>query len=179
VASLLPRLAEADPALIAVDLAFLRDSCKPDLKQNWTDQLKSSLESVSQRVPVLVGQSAVDLKQLTEEVQHGLVEHGMHQNGLILKPVVELPGPATVQVGLIRVNRDLRRIPLEWPVYQRDHDAVEYRGMAPSLALQAARMQRAEFPDGLEAINDFVKTGIHKKVCQRNRRRSPVRHRPY
>src|SRR4029077_5098393 len=42
VSTLLPRLAEQGPQIIAIDLVFLPDSCPADDHQSWTPQLKKN-----------------------------------------------------------------------------------------------------------------------------------------
>jgi CHASE2 domain-containing sensor protein len=162
VTRLLPRLADAQASVIVIDLAFARDNCRPDSNQSITIQLQSSLNSVSDRIPVVIGQSSVDFSQVSEPERRALEAAGMLKDTLRLRPLFDsIPGSNT-RIGLIRANKDVRRVPLEWPTFEPQSDGnVRYAGLRPSLSLQAARVVRNSFPGGLESIERFVTSGIH------------------
>lgn len=161
ITALLPRLLDSRPSLIVIDLAFLRDSCPADEHQTWTSDLKQELIAVSDHVPVVVAQSSADLSQVSGREQRELIAQGMPFYALRLKPIIELPQASDLYVGLIRVNRDLRRVPLEWPAYEGAANSIKYVGMRPSLALQTARIVRSAFPGGLRTVDGFVANGVH------------------
>jgi CHASE2 domain-containing sensor protein len=161
IATLLPRLVEQGPQIIAIDLAFLPDSCPPDPHQSWTPQLKAALAAASARVPIVLGQSARDLQEVPEEQRRNLTAQNFNPNGLLLNAVMEVPGAAGIRYGLMRTNADFRRVPLEWPAYEMSGAQVNYLEMRPSLSLAAARLARSGFPAGSAAIDDFVNRTTH------------------
>jgi hypothetical protein len=163
--SLLPKVLDAAPALLVFDLAFRLRSCppEPNSKQNITADFLKSIAGAAARTPIVLGQSSDDLRSVSDARRRSLLAAGVHPNGLILRSIITPPAEPDLQVGLLRLNRDFRRVPLEWPAYSVNDQTgtVEYLGMQPGLALTASRIARGPFPDGSESIDNFVNGTVH------------------
>ena len=104
------------------------NSCPPDKRQDSSRRLVDRLLSTSRQTPIVVGESSIDLEHVPDETRERLLSKGVVQNGLILRPIIDLPATAGIRVGLIRVNAKLERIALEWPSYEMHDDDIEYVG---------------------------------------------------
>ena len=110
---------------------------------------------------MVVGQAERTLPELSD-TQSGRLEgqQPIEKNGLILRPVIELPlqDPRyQLSVGLVRLNQDFRRVPLSWTAYEDREGVLSKPQSRETLSFAAAKLYRAPFPgatDNLAALND-------------------------
>jgi hypothetical protein len=158
-AALLKKFAARQPSIIVVDLAFRHGSCPPDSSklQDITGELLRTIEHITLHNPVILAQSSEDLTSMADSRRRDLLEKGAHPDGLLLRPIIAVRSGLNLQVGLARLNRDFRRVPLEWPSYSfGDGGEIKYLGMQPTLSLAAVRIARRGFPSQSESVDDFV-----------------------
>ncbi len=158
---LLPRLADFGASVVVIDLSFGRDSC-PEGSPESTGLIRV-LEMTEDQIPIVIGQASKRLDDLEEEEAVAFRKRGMPSNGLLLRPLVELSDSSKpkIHVGLLQINADVQKIPLEWPAYVEENQSPVDVGPKPSLALEAARTYRQTFPEGTRELDRLVSSGLH------------------
>jgi hypothetical protein len=120
-ARVVEQIAQAHPGVIAIDKSYGCSACLLD--DPGTAALRNILGRLSRRVPVVIGLRTEDLNDITKGDER-LAEHlrakGMDGNDQILLPSLDLAPPdaaGALKYGLIRINKDIRRVPLGWKTY--------------------------------------------------------------
>jgi CHASE2 domain-containing sensor protein len=165
VANLIPLLLQAGAGEVVIDLAFTRNICPESDDPMATCALQRELWNAAKRVPVIVGQASRKLEELDEKEADRGPGRGIGENGLLLRPVIDLPlnnPDYQISVGLIRLNQDFRRIPLSWSGYEEQgNGTLSKAGMQPTLAFAAAKSYRAAFPGGTSNLDRLNAEGRH------------------
>jgi hypothetical protein len=136
-ARVLNQVALAHAAVIAIDKSYGCSACPSD--DPGTAALRTTIQEVARDVPVIVGlrtEDSNDLRQSDPTVADRLAKSGLDNNDEILLPALNftIPG-SSVNYGLIRIDKEIRRIPLGWRTY-RDRSAVD-RTLPPSGEISA------------------------------------------
>jgi hypothetical protein len=155
-AKLLPRLAEMRPAMIVSDVGFAKDNCGNDAPD--TKDLIAAIKSASDTTPVVVAQGTTSLDEMTEERAGELRRGGFEENDLLLDESIPLPDGLNLGRGLIRMNADLKKIPIRW--YARGDENAPVR-FEDSLPFAAAKMYRSTFPDGGARLRELEHGPYH------------------
>src|ERR1039458_1951049 len=159
-AKLLPRLAEARPALIASDIAFTAgtssDTCPENMPE--TSELLKAIRAAAATTPIVLGQAALSLEQLKDDEAEELRSRGFGRNDLLFRPRLTTESLPNVRFGLIRVNRQVEKIPLTWSGRSADTARTEWR---ESLPLAVAEMYRSTFPAGDRRLKDLEQSSYH------------------
>ncbi|MGA3023555.1 MAG: CHASE2 domain-containing protein [Bryobacteraceae bacterium] len=160
VAKLLPRVADARPALITTDIAFTAgtssDTCPGNAPE--TSELLSAVTAVAATTPIVLGQPALSLEQLKDEEAERLRSLGFGENDLIFRPPLMTENVPNVEFGLIRFNSQLEKVPLTWRGRSGTDGRTEWRR---SLALAVAEMYRSTFPGGERRLRDLERSSYH------------------
>ncbi|PWU10953.1 MAG: hypothetical protein C5B51_03505, partial [Terriglobia bacterium] len=120
-ARLLLQIAAAHPAVVAIDKSYGCTACTAN--DPGTVDLKKAIGEVSAQVPVVIGLSTEDPSAVAgadPNLAERLRAKGLEANDQILLPSLDLGGQAVAQrvrYGLIRVDKDIRRVPLGWYTY--------------------------------------------------------------
>jgi CHASE2 domain-containing sensor protein len=139
-ARLIQKLQTAGPSLIVIDKYFSPDSC-PDPADPGNQMLGQAISTSN--IPIVLGIHTLDSEQL--KLRGPLSqsdEAGLKTAGLVVSPSLQFTNPSgLVSYGLVRLNHDNRKIPLEWLVYQSRSDlaALDHHTVVlPTLSLVAA-----------------------------------------
>jgi CHASE2 domain-containing protein len=149
-AQLVQDIANLHAKAIVID-KFYSDSSCTDIKKN--DIFKTALNSNALQIPIVVGQPT-----------HLLANVGKANGGcLALSKQFDFGAPQ-VKYGLTRLNSDLLKIPLRWPIFTEGDDPTatpklidEKDGLGDSLAVVAARL----IDPSLLTSNPFKKLNKH------------------
>jgi hypothetical protein len=164
VAQLIPQLLQARAGEIVIDLAFSSAICPESEDKSATPLLRSALLDAAAQVPVVIGQASLKLAELNQQQADLLHGQDIEEDGLILRPVIDLPlqNPAyQISVGLIRLNEELRKIPLSWSVYEEHSGKLSKKEHQQTLAFAAATFYRAPFPGGADTLTALNNEGRH------------------
>jgi CHASE2 domain-containing protein len=159
-AKLLQRIENAHPALIVIDKYFSATACG---ESEPNEQLRNSV--VASPVPIIVGLQTRTKRDLERDVH--LTEAQKKAFGdtcLVLVPAFKFDNadlPSTVKYGLTRLNRDTRKIPLQWPVYGKPEDLERGKPLLiPTLSLAAAEQFEQRMPHA-QVLNELLSQGKH------------------
>jgi CHASE2 domain-containing sensor protein len=155
-AKLLPRLIEMRPAMIVSDVGFGKDNCGNDMQE--TKDLVAAIKAASDSTPIVVAQGTKTLREMTEEQVEELRRREFDENDLLLNKSIPLPGSDNLRVGLIRMNADLKKIPIRWYVW--DDEKAQPR-FEDSLSFAAAKRYRAAFPDKGARLQKLERAPYH------------------
>jgi CHASE2 domain len=144
-ARLLRKLKCARPAIIVVDKWYAPGSCP--LGDPGTNQLRDAIADVSRDTPIILGQrteAETDLERRSRDNLSQLRRRGFRSYELVGLRRLRFGGSGgsgEVSYGVLRLNYDVRKIPLNWPVYGSEDDIGRpgYPRETPSLSLAAAR----------------------------------------
>jgi hypothetical protein len=137
---LLNALQMAAPSLIVFDKAFAAEACNDDsINQALRDAVQAT------RITLVIGLQTKTMSDLIE-IQGGTLtqvqKKGFESACLYSVPrfVMDKPGSsARIRYGLMRLNSNERKIPLQWPTYPSKEDVGKTNPeLLPSLALVAA-----------------------------------------
>jgi hypothetical protein len=165
-AKLLMKLETAGPALIVIDKYFHPGAC-PDLNDPGNRMLATALRA--SKSPVVLGLRTLDEDDLdAQRPLNGVERQALEKASLVLAPRLDFGSlPPTVKYGILRVDSDTRRIPLQWPVYS-DRKELEtgQAHLMESLSLvaveqyDASSFRRPEFnalfSEGLHPFTSFL-----------------------
>jgi CHASE2 domain-containing sensor protein len=162
-AQLIPLLLQAHAGEIVIDLAFTNTICPESEDKSATPMLRSALLNAAAQVPVVIGQAERKLDELTDAQIARLSGEPIEKNGLILRPVIDLPHDPRLQlsIGLVRLNQDFRKIPLSWIAYEEQNGVVSKPKSKETLAFTAAKLYRAPFPGGADSLDALNNEGRH------------------
>jgi CHASE2 domain-containing sensor protein len=137
---LIQKLQSAGPSVIVIDKYFSPDSC-PDPSDPGNRMLRDVI-STSQ-IPIVLGIHTLDREHLKLRPPISkLEEDHLKVAGLVVSPLLRFTNPlGLVSYGLIRLNHDNRKIPLEWQVYASRSELSSPQGRPismPTLSLLAA-----------------------------------------
>jgi CHASE2 domain-containing sensor protein len=172
----MPRLAQAHPAMIVSDIGFSSDRCRNSAE---TSSLVNSIREASRATPVVIGEGARSIEEITETQGEELKKRGFRENDLLLTPSLPFDSQGNIHFGLMRFNADFRRVPIRWSTHENASSPVtlkdslsfaaakEYRSTFPD---QGLRLRRLEFLDQHPFIsflneNDFPSTSPIKLIC--------------
>ncbi|HKD09425.1 MAG TPA: CHASE2 domain-containing protein [Bryobacteraceae bacterium] len=119
-AELLPRVAALAPRVIALDLAFVKGGC--DLPSVSTADLADAVRRAALTSKIVVGLASltVDEARQTDNLTAAQARMlGLHSNELLLYEHEDFTAGTSdnrIRSGLLRLNADLRKVPLGWPV---------------------------------------------------------------
>src|ERR1039458_10133253 len=115
-AKLLPRLAEARPALIASDIAFTAgtssDTCPENMPE--TSELLKAIRAAAATTPIVLGQAAISIEQLKHDDAEELGSRGFGIKELHLRLWVTTESQPIAGFGLLRLKRRVDKVPLSW-----------------------------------------------------------------
>ncbi len=164
VADLIPLLVEAGAAEIVIDYAFSKDKCLVAPNENATGKLKAALAKGAANLPIVVGQWESTLKKLSDEEQARFRSQGFEENGLLAEPIIDLSSldsGSEISVGLLRMNQDIRKVPLTWTTYEKRGDSLSHAVAGKTLSFQAALNYRKAFPDGTAELDQLQRERRH------------------
>ena len=118
-AKLIQKIADGSPAVIVLDKYFAHDICEST--DTGTRRLENSIADISQKMPVLIGRLA--------NKQDG--------SGYYLEPTLTFP--PRVEEGIVNLNPDNRRLPLQWNVYPNEESTE--KETIDTLSLKAAELK--------------------------------------
>jgi CHASE2 domain-containing sensor protein len=135
-ARLIRRLDEAKPAVVVLDKFFKPDSCPA--QDEGTRLLKEAI--AESKTPIVVAQSTSLERRVEKSTLGSLEALFTDDNELIRDPKLQLP--ERVNYGVIQINHDNRKLPLDWPVYEsrKDLDQGKEPVLEATMALAAARI---------------------------------------
>lgn len=102
---LLERVDVEKPAVIVIDKYYLRDSCPPDEQDQGTKNLTQTIQKISLHTPIVVGV----LAELPEE-------NAGTNTFPILKPSLFPDSESKPLQGIVNINKDNRRLPIQWEI---------------------------------------------------------------
>jgi len=155
-ARLIPRIVEMHPAMIVSDIGFARSNCGQDAQE--TKDLTRELAAASQSVPIVIGRGSEALDTMPEERAEELRRKGYGEDDLIAIPTIPIPGRGTLVEGLIRINKDVKKVPLRWYVHESEDGPLVFHD---SLSLAAAKLYRSTFPDRGKRLQELGASGYH------------------
>jgi len=159
-AKLLLRLRDIEPAVVVIDKWYPPGVCNDS---PGTAKLKSAVLQLSEKVPIVLGENSDTLHELRANADPNLgklLQDGFTEKDQLASELPLVPGnDRTIFYGLVRLNCDTRRIPLEWQVY-RDEDSVRqrHRVRLPSLSFSAAMIVDKDVDKNVKV---FLNEGEH------------------
>ncbi len=163
VANLLLRLRDIEPAVVVIDKWYSPGVCKDS---PGTTTLKSAVLQLSEKVPIVLGEDSDTLDELRANADPDLgklLQDGFtEKDQLASEPHLVPENGKKISYGLVRLNCDTRRIPLEWQVY-RDAESVRqrHRVSLPSLSFAAATVADKDVAKNVRA---FLNEGEHPQT---------------
>lgn len=159
-AKLLKRIETAHPAVIVIDKYFSSAACG---ENEPNEQLRNSV--VASPVPIIVGLQTLTKRDLERETHLTEAEKkAFGDTCLVLAPAFKFDDadlPSRVKYGLTRLNRDTRKIPLEWPVYGKPRDLERGKPyLMPTLSLVAAEQFEQRMPHA-QVLNELLSQRKH------------------
>ncbi len=159
-AKLLLRLRDIGPAVVVIDKWYSPGLCRDS---PGTASLKSAVLQLSEKAPIVLAENSDTLDELRANADPNLrqlLQDGFtEKDQLASEPLLVPENGKTIFSGLVRLNCDTRRIPLEWQVY-RDEDSVRqrHRVSLPSLSFSAAKVVDKDVG---ENVRVFLNEGEH------------------
>lgn len=133
-AKLLEGVARANPAVIVIDKRY---SANIPCAAGETELLQTTLSWISSTIPVIVGDDARSAERLKNE-DPVVVERLANQQALVAFPTLAFDNQ--VSHGVLLLDADERRIPLDWPVYPTLNSVLSTKpSLKPSLAVAAVQ----------------------------------------
>jgi hypothetical protein len=162
-AELLSKIAETRPKVIVIDKYYLPEACLPETD----DALRSEIHDIRRRgIPVVVGRRATDEGV---EKRSGVTYYLLRSLCFgISDPCLE--GTSTQQLpyleGVVNVDPDTRKLPLEWILFASKDDAQNERThhLYETLALSAARAYDDKLIAHHPRLAHFIDAGQHPYV---------------
>jgi CHASE2 domain len=155
-AVLLERLAVLSPSMVVLDFWYSPQPCRGGEDAKREAKLQAAILEFSKHFPVVLGRGSHTSHELQLDQDPDLPklkESGFRPNDQVLDPKLDFPGDA-ISYGLVRINSDTRRIPINWDVF-RDKAAVfahSVRERLPSLAYEAASRRDPQLSASLSKI---------------------------
>lgn len=170
-AKLLTRIEEARPALIVVDKFYSLHSCEsaddPGNKE-FLQALRSS------EVPVVLGLKSSDSEELEAQQLSDEERKALRGADLVLEPTFPFSAE-NVRYGLIRGDRDTRKIPLQWMVFDTRSDLAAHK--KPHLSPTVPRLAAEIFDASSVAtpnMKDYLSRRIHPYTSFLSEREFPT-----
>jgi CHASE2 domain-containing sensor protein len=117
---LLEKIEASGPAVIVIDKFFSPHSC-PNPDDDGNKKLLESLRNT--QIPIVLGLKTSDPDDLAAQTPLSDTEtKALEKANLVLEPTLRFSAGGNVKYGLIRANRDTRRIPLQWAVFNDRKD---------------------------------------------------------
>jgi hypothetical protein len=135
--NLLQKVGELHPLMVVLDYSFSHRDC-PDA----TSTLQNSINSVASQVPVVFGVPSYTLQEMKDRHpdELGKIKGFTPQDQAIWISDIHAEGQHTF-TGLYRLDCDTRRIPLTWPVFQKENNQwVRDPEEKPTIAYLAATL---------------------------------------
>ncbi len=133
-AKLLDAVERANPAMIVIDKRF---AASPVCADGETGDLVSTVERIARSVPVIIGYWDKSAAEAANQ-DHELNEKLKREDAVVLFPTLDLKGATQ---GLLQLDFDNRRIPLDWPAYNSEDEIPKGKPRRlPSLAVTAAQI---------------------------------------
>jgi CHASE2 domain-containing sensor protein len=146
VARLLRGIADASPAVIVVDKYFRRDACRED--DPATADLRAALDEVSRTTPVVVGRRVA-----------------VEAAGAPLLPSLVRPREGRrLAEGIVNVDPDSRRLPLQWLVRLPAEEGGERAEWRPTLALAAAEAHHRDLRQSSPRLARLIDRHAHPYI---------------
>jgi hypothetical protein len=164
VTQLIPLLVQAHAGEIVLDFAFTSTICPESENKSATANLRDALLDAAAQIPVVVGQATRTLSELSEAQAKQLHGSPIQENGLILRPLIDLPlqDPRyQLSVGLVRLNQNFRKVPLSWSAYDNKGGELSGPKSRETLSFAAAKLYRTPFPGGIDSLNALNNEGRH------------------
>jgi hypothetical protein len=107
----------------------------------------------------MIAQGAESLSQVTEGRAEQLRRKGFSEDDLLMVPTVRFAdSSADIEYGLIRLNADTIKVPIQWYARETEDGPLTFR---EGLAFAAAKVYRRGFPDGGRRLDQLAKSGYH------------------
>lgn len=142
IAKIFPALLAARPAMIVSDVAFGRKFCG-DKRQETLD-LVQAIEDGAAIVPTVIGIGSESLAEIRDNRAEHLLAKGFAEDDLLDVESVQIRTADLLSFGHIRMNTDLRKIPIEWYAREGEDGPLKFED---SLSYAAAKLYRRNFPD--------------------------------
>lgn len=153
---LIPAIRSAGPDAIVIDWSNSPTSCADKLANDAYEAAVAKCLTGSPSVPVVVGRSTLNQEELKEEDPEAWkrLPRGALGGGRFIALSDLFDGKKydgkEVQSGLMRLNCDVRKIPLSWPVYPRLEAAVSGAGTDSQEALSLVAIRASNHAEALE-----------------------------
>lgn len=172
IAKLIQKLQIAEPSVIVIDKYFSPDSCR-DPQDPGNRMLKKVISTT--QTPLVLGVHTLDSDDLRlADPLSPAEERSLKQAGLVKAQALPFDNPkGLIDYGLIRLNHDNRKIPLEWRVFKSRFDLAASdhcpQPMAtpdhcpqpmPTLSLVAARTADPDMAS-VSRLNSLFSTESH------------------
>jgi hypothetical protein len=166
-AKLISNIQQARPAVIVVDKFFSAHSC-PDPMSEGNQSFRQVLKTSS--VPIVMGLQTSDPEELEAQGSLETTETmALKRANLVLEPAFKFDAGDQVLFGLTRLDRDTRKIPLQWYVYgsRADLSSNQAPQKLPTLSHMAAEQYdptvfsrpdlKAVLAAGVDPFTSFLK----------------------
>jgi hypothetical protein len=162
-AALLPRIAQFNPAVVSVDLAFIKGKCLPsdDIRN---EKLERAITSAFSAVPIVLA-----LGSETKQEHKGAHPDANYPDGgsfeegdLVLREPFLTLNAATASWGLMRLNADVQLIPIVWNVWQLP--SVGRKLPMETLSFATAKALRRPFPEPSLALERLKLMRAHPRT---------------
>lgn len=165
VAALIRRLGAPDiaPSVIAVDHWYDPNYCNQNPEeQERSKELSDALTEVSTNIPIVLGADSDSWEELGRDpVLPQLMNKGFSRRDLILRPSA-FTG-LNLSFGLVRLNCDNRRIPLQWCVYPSRDELLKGGTGRGCLRKYSLAYETARLADGRvdQMLQPLIKNDEH------------------
>src|SRR5258708_8921563 len=126
IGKLVERIESAHPAVIVIDKYFSPTACR---ENGPNEHLRNSV--VTSQVPIIIGLQTLTKRDLERDGHLTEAEKKAFGNTcLALANAFKLDDPnlpSRTKYGITRLNRDTRKVPLQWPVYDLERDRKSTR----------------------------------------------------
>lgn len=160
VSKLLERVESFRPAVIVIDKYFSSEGCE---EKEPNERLRNSV--ATSPVPIIIGLQTLTGREIERDERFTAAEkNAIGATCLMLAPYFKFDDRgfrSTVKYGLIRLNHDTRKIPLQWSVYgdPADLDRGTPSSMA-SLSLATAEQFQQGMPHA-RVLDELLSQGKH------------------
>jgi hypothetical protein len=160
IAKLLERVESSHPAVIVIDKYFSVTACEEN-KPN--ERLRDAI--AGSPVPIIIGLQTLTKEDIEKDEQLTEAEKkAFGDTCLVLAPSFKFGDrglPAIAKYGLTRLNRDTRKIPLQWSVYEKPADFERGKPSSiPTLSLAATRQFEEGMPHA-QVLNELLSQDKH------------------